>query len=207
RIVFKSSSILQWKHFQIAVEANNTLIAAEATIEEINEIDGVAEYLFQGDINLTDGAGCFATIGMAGGEQSLSLGNGCDSIGIAAHEFAHALGVWHTQMRDDRDTFLRVDLTSVPPNLLHNYIKLPASRIINYTPYEYGSYMHYDSRSFSTKGDSLIPLDSTYLRTLGSRIISFYDIKMLNDHYGCNARCTTGGTVCFNGGVPNPRNC
>ncbi|KAK6019068.1 astacin [Ostertagia ostertagi] len=136
-------------------------------------------------VRVFSGAGCFATIGMAGGEQSLSLGSGCESVGIAAHEFAHALGVWHTQMRDDRDSFLRVDLSSVPPNLLHNYIKLPASRIINYTPYEYGSYMHYDSRS----------------------IISFYDIKMLNDHYGCNARCTDRATVCFNGGVPNPRNC
>ncbi|KAK6040870.1 astacin, partial [Cooperia oncophora] len=254
------------QRFQVTSDTNATLVDGEATIEEINQVEGVAEYLFQGDINLTEeqmgwledsmeqkenvtrhkrqvdrgarrwannrlfyffdstvgaktkavvkdaltfirdrtcidftessvatnrvrvfsGAGCFATIGMAGGEQSLSLGRGCELIGIAAHEFAHALGVWHTQMRDDRDSFLRVDLSSVPPNLLHNYVKLPASRIINYTPYEYGSYMHYDSKSFSTRGDSLIPLDATYLRTLGSRIISFYDIKMLNDHYGCN---------------------
>lgn len=39
---------------------------------------------------------------------------------------------------------------------------------------------------FATKGDSLIPLDASYLRTLGSHLISFYDIKMLNDHYSCN---------------------
>ncbi|PIO59802.1 astacin, partial [Teladorsagia circumcincta] len=66
-------------------------------------------------VRVFSGAGCFATIGMAGGEQSLSLGSGCEAVGIAAHEFAHALGVWHTQMRDDRDSFLRVDLSSVPP--------------------------------------------------------------------------------------------
>ncbi|WKY04890.1 hypothetical protein Q1695_005696 [Nippostrongylus brasiliensis] len=266
--------------------STESIVGGEMGIEEINIKEGVAEYLFQGDINLTEeqmrwiesgitagnttrqkrqvdrgarrwtnnrlfyffdgsvdtkkreivkealnfirartcleftesstaanrvrvfsGAGCFATIGMAGGVQELSLGSGCDLVGIAAHEFAHALGVWHTQMRDDRDSFVRVDLSAVPPGMLHNYIKLPASRIINYTPYEYGSYMHYDSRSFATRGDSIIPLDSSYLRTLGSRLISFYDIKMLNDHYNCQASCSTGAAVCFNQGVPNPRRC
>ncbi|ETN82469.1 astacin [Necator americanus] len=118
-------------------------------------------------IRVFNGAGCYATIGMVGGVQDLSMGNGCEAVtdfliivysvlkgiwlfpqvGIAAHEFAHALGIWHMQMRNDRDNFVQVDLSSVPANMLHNYIKLPPSRTINYTPYEYGSYMHYDARS------------------------------------------------------------
>ncbi|KHJ98465.1 astacin [Oesophagostomum dentatum] len=158
-------------------------------------------------IRVFSGAGCFATIGMAGGVQELSLGSGCEMIGIAAHEFAHALGIWHMQMRNDRDNFVKVDLSSVPLSMLHNYIKLPSSRIINYTPYEYGSYMHYDARSFATSGNSLIPVDSSYLRTIGSRVISFYDIKTINDHYKCRSRCGSGSAVCFNSGEPNPRNC
>ncbi|VDK47778.1 unnamed protein product [Cylicostephanus goldi] len=47
----------------------------------------------------------------------------------------------------------------------------------------------------------------SYLRTLGSRVISFYDIKAINDHYGCSALCGAGSAACGNGGVPNPRNC
>nr|CDJ85108.1 Peptidase M12A domain containing protein [Haemonchus contortus] len=150
---------------KVTTEVNDTIVAAEASIEEINEADGIAEYLFQGDINLTEeqlgwlegnvdpkksetrqkrqvdrgarrwannrlfyffdssvsarmrgivkdalqfirdrtcieftesstalnrvkvfsGVGCFATIGMAGGEQSLSLGSGCEAVSFA-HE-------------------------------------------------------------------------------------------------------------------------
>ncbi|RCN24293.1 astacin, partial [Ancylostoma caninum] len=40
-------------------------------------------------IRVFSGAGCFATVGMSGGVQELSLGNGCEAVGIAAHEFAH----------------------------------------------------------------------------------------------------------------------
>ncbi|KHJ88082.1 astacin [Oesophagostomum dentatum] len=166
---------------------------AEPDIVEINQREGIAEYLFQGDINLTDeqlnrmeksitsaestrskrqvakyavlwpnkrvyyyfdpglsarmrtiaqkalnyiqartcvsfvhnatvlhkvrivnDVGCWSDIGMVGGEQYLSLGSGCDVIGIAAHEFAHTLGVFHMEMRDDRDAYITVDLTNVP---------------------------------------------------------------------------------------------
>ncbi|KIH48778.1 astacin [Ancylostoma duodenale] len=80
-------------------------------------------------------------------EQQLSIGNGCELIGTTAHEFAHALGVWHMQMRDDRDNFIKVDLTSVPEDKRHNYVKLATEEVINYNPYEYGSMMHYDAKS------------------------------------------------------------
>ncbi|KHJ93744.1 hypothetical protein OESDEN_06340 [Oesophagostomum dentatum] len=76
----------------------------------------------------------------------------------------------------------------------------------------------------------MIPRDVKYLRTLGSRSISFYDIKTINDHYSCNvllsgsttshkyakiisnnfdilALCDGGSVICAHGGEPNPRNC
>ncbi|KAK6013906.1 astacin, partial [Ostertagia ostertagi] len=68
-------------------------------------------------------------------------------IGIVAHEFMHALGIFHMQSRSDRDNFITVDMTNVPTQNQHNYNKLTAAESINYTPYEYGSVMHYDTRS------------------------------------------------------------
>ncbi|KHJ86095.1 astacin [Oesophagostomum dentatum] len=88
-----------------------------------------------------------------------------------------------------------------------NFDKLPPEEVINYTPYEYGSYMHYGSNTFAKNGNSMIPHIPLYLRTLGSRVISFYDIKTINDHYLCNESCGASSAVCANGGEPNPRNC
>ncbi|KIH47742.1 astacin, partial [Ancylostoma duodenale] len=64
-------------------------------------------------IRVFNGAGCWSAVGMSGGPQDLSLGKGCDVVGITAHEFIHSLGTYHMQMRDDRDDYLRIDLTDV----------------------------------------------------------------------------------------------
>ncbi|KAK6022068.1 astacin [Ostertagia ostertagi] len=115
-------------------------------------------------------------------------------------------------MRHDRDTYLKVNLTYVAANAQNNFIK--ETRTINHVPYEYGSDMHYTSDAFATKGHSLVPtviLGATqwrYQRTMGSRTISFYDIRLLNKQYQCNACAGIGVTgKCKNAGVPNPKNC
>ncbi|EYC43879.1 hypothetical protein Y032_0478g2200 [Ancylostoma ceylanicum] len=158
-------------------------------------------------IRVFNGGGCYSAVGMVGGPQDLSLGKGCDVVGITAHEFIHSLGTYHMQMRDDRDDYLRLDLTDVAPALQGNFGKLPQGASLNYNPYEYGSVMHYGASTLSSGANSLIPLDGQYLRTIGSRVVSFYDIKTINDHYNCHAKCGAGSAVCTNGGEPNPRNC
>uniref|UniRef100_A0A7I4YJL2 Metalloendopeptidase n=1 Tax=Haemonchus contortus TaxID=6289 RepID=A0A7I4YJL2_HAECO len=61
------------------------------------------------------GEGCYSSIGMIGGEQNLSLADACSTMGIVAHEFMHALGIFHMHSRYDRDSFITIDLTNVPP--------------------------------------------------------------------------------------------
>nr|CDJ89950.1 Peptidase M12A domain containing protein [Haemonchus contortus] len=145
------------------------VVANESTglsVEEINQREGVAEYLFDGDINLTETSPCY--------EMTLRNNN-----------------------NDFHDSQL--------PGYEGNFAKVSADRTNNYNPFDYGSVMHYAANLFTTQGYSLKPRIGKYLMTPGTRVVSFYDIKMLNDHYGCHAQC--GAATCANGGEPRPKNC
>lgn len=55
---------------------------------------------------------------------------------------------------------------------------------------------------------SLVPKDMDFEFTMGNRMISHYDMQMINARYGCN-QCDSASNraTCQNGGYPNPNNC
>ncbi|VDO71811.1 unnamed protein product [Heligmosomoides polygyrus] len=147
--------------------------------------------------------GCWSYVGRTGGEQKLSLGNGCDSIGTAAHELGHALGFFHTHSRHDRDRF-------ITPDWLDQFTMETVATNDNYgITYDPGSVMHYGSTSASAnKEPTMVPKEAKYIETLGSPFVSFYDLLMLNKHYNCTEKCSPQTSAkCENGGFPHPRNC
>ncbi len=95
-----------------------------------------------------------SAIGMRGGRQLLRLADG-HPWPILAHEFLHALGVYHEQSRSDRDEYVEIKWNNIqdgpPPageiNALGNFQKQPGST--DYFDYDYGSIMHYAATSFA----------------------------------------------------------
>uniref|UniRef100_A0A0N4W6B3 Zinc metalloproteinase n=1 Tax=Haemonchus placei TaxID=6290 RepID=A0A0N4W6B3_HAEPC len=153
--------------------------------------------------------GCWSYVGKLGGEQKLSLGSGCETPDIAAHEIGHALGFFHTMSRYDRDDFITVNTVNVKV-CLYQFNKETPSTNDNYgMTYDYGSIMHYGGTSASyNRKPTMVPKDVKYQQTLGSPIISFIELSMLNEHYKCKEKCDPIRSVkCEMGGFPHPRDC
>ena len=84
---------------------------------------------------------------------------------VIAHEFLHALGVYHEQSRSDRDAFVEIKWDNIqdgpPPageiNALGNFQTKPGS--VDYFDYDYGSVMHYHATAFAkdTSKPTIVP--------------------------------------------------
>uniref|UniRef100_A0A0K0DH08 Metalloendopeptidase n=1 Tax=Angiostrongylus cantonensis TaxID=6313 RepID=A0A0K0DH08_ANGCA len=168
-------------------EAMRVFRKAAALWSEDTCIDFVENNTAVERIDVIRSDGCFSYVGKIGRTQSFSLGEGCESIGTASHELGHALGFARTQSRHDRDSFI----TLLPENFLDGwmteFVKEAEHSNYNYNlTYDYGSIIHYSAGNVSKNGQpTMVPRLPKYLKTLGSRIISFYDKLMMNLHYGC----------------------
>jgi hypothetical protein len=115
-----------------------------------------------------------SAIGMRGGRQDLRLAD-AHPWGVLAHEFLHALGVYHEQSRSDRDSFVEIKWDNIkdgpPPDgeddTRHNFQTKPGST--DYFGYDYGSLMHYHSTAFAkdTSKPTIVPRQSGV--TIGQR--------------------------------------
>ncbi|EPB69057.1 astacin [Ancylostoma ceylanicum] len=116
-------------------------------------------------------------------------------VGTAAHEIGHTLGFFHTHSRHDRDKFILFNRENVESKYLDEFTKQTTLTNENYgIPYDYGSIMHYGATMASLDGQpTMLARDGNYTQTLGSPFVSFYDLIMMNFHYGCNRY---GGKEC-----------
>uniref|UniRef100_A0A8C6S739 Metalloendopeptidase n=1 Tax=Neogobius melanostomus TaxID=47308 RepID=A0A8C6S739_9GOBI len=109
---------------------------------------------------------CSSKVGRRGNRQMLSLKkNGCIKTRKIQHELMHALGFHHEHMRSDRD----------------EYIKTPTLNLG--TPYDYGSVMQSNSKSFSKNGNTtMVALRSNVTFGLAKEM-SYWDIERVNRLY------------------------
>ncbi|GMR36688.1 hypothetical protein PMAYCL1PPCAC_06883, partial [Pristionchus mayeri] len=151
--------------------------------------------------------GCSSTVGRVGGDQTMSLADSCKSLGTVIHEVEHLLGVFHTQSRDDRDSYVTVLSENIMPGSEHDFEKYSTSSTLG-IPYEYGSLLHYSDTLFSSNGQpTLLSSDPVYQKSMGGHLPSFYDAALINTFYGCYADCEGILITCHNGGVQDVNEC
>ncbi|GMT02826.1 hypothetical protein PENTCL1PPCAC_25000 [Pristionchus entomophagus] len=152
--------------------------------------------------------GCMSSLGRIGGAQLVSIGYGCEQMGIIAHEVSHALGFWHEHSRPDRDQYLRVNSANMAQGTQAQFVKRSIQDAETQgLPFDYASVMHYAANSYARTSllFTLEPKDVLYRSTIGSRSEpSFLDYKHINKLY-CARTCRP--LACLNGGYVDPNNC
>ncbi|XP_033120223.1 blastula protease 10-like, partial [Anneissia japonica] len=153
--------------------------------------------------------GCWSYIGKISSQpQNISIGVGCQYLGIIAHEIGHAAGFFHEQSRPDRDDFVEILWDNVIGGTSNNNFLKYGTDYINTmdVPYDLTSVMHYGKSYFSVNGlPTIVTLDPILQDVIGQRSgLSFQDIHLANLMYECDIDCT--GTPCENAGYRRSTN-
>ncbi|CAL1261127.1 unnamed protein product [Larinioides sclopetarius] len=133
--------------------------------------------------------GCFSMIGRDGGQQLLSLGDGCMFVGIIIHEFMHAVGFWHEQSRADRDNYVTIMWENIQQGQTHNFAKYTDGRLHHLNEaYDYNSIMHYGPYDFTKYRNRPTILPKQRNVMIGQRSgFSQTDVRKINKLYQCGS--------------------
>uniref|UniRef100_A0A915DXU8 Metalloendopeptidase n=1 Tax=Ditylenchus dipsaci TaxID=166011 RepID=A0A915DXU8_9BILA len=106
------------------------------------------------DIQNRRGEGCYTTVGRFSGRNVLMLETNqwllCLVFPTVIHELLHVAGLWHEQMRYDRDKYIKVHYENIVRGTASQFEKVPEYASSTYNvKYDYKSVMHYKKDAFS----------------------------------------------------------
>ena len=109
-------------------------------------------------IRAWSGSYSYANIGHQGGKQYATIQRNCVGTswgrGLIAHELGHTMGLWHEQMRVDRNEHVVIHWDNIKDGKKSNFRKYDNGLLL--TTYNIGSIMHYGSKAFSRNGKPTI---------------------------------------------------
>ncbi|KAH6942999.1 hypothetical protein HPB50_013583 [Hyalomma asiaticum] len=132
--------------------------------------------------------GCYSYLGRNGGEQALSLGDGCLYKGTIVHELLHAVGFYHEHTRPDRDEYVDVFLDNVLSKHKRQFTKIDPDKIRSLTPFDYDSIMLYGSDAFTRRKGlhTIVAKDGTLLTAVYEKPgLSDSDVRRIEMLYNC----------------------
>lgn len=150
--------------------------------------NGEDDYILVVDPGLPEGQEmCASFIGRIGGQQVIQLSAGC-SAGSAAHEFLHALGVYHEHTAANRDEYVSIidENVSQSPGIAQNF-EIQRNQL-QVGEYDFNSIMHYGSTAFAQqRGGQTIEILSQHVNNvcgIGQREeLSFGDVSTAHAIY------------------------
>jgi len=133
---------------------------------------------------------CYSFVGRQGGNQDISIGEGCERLGTVLHEMMHAIGFIHEQSRPDRDRYVRVFYDNIKEGMEHNFQKYTGGQVrrlpTNRGFYDYDSCLHYNNQAFSKTFEDTIESRTDPSRRFGQREnFSLHDVQQINQLYNC----------------------
>ncbi|KAI1290325.1 Astacin-like metalloprotease toxin 1 [Halotydeus destructor] len=143
-------------------------------------------------LTIQSGQGCSAHVGRLGGEQMMTLGRGCENVGIMVHELMHVIGFYHLHQRYDRDKYLHVHWNHIRPMFLSNFKLLGKKDKRVESKFDYKSIMLYGTNAFSVdqRVDTMTPTSrgATIKNPAERAGLSLVDVQSVNKLYSCGVR-------------------